>query len=90
MDRQEPSALRRKASAAGLFVGLLFLLMAGMEVLVVIGFWPCLRLFLLLSLFLRPSLTGSVLLRRLSELADACPTFFLVLSRFGLVPFPAK
>ena len=40
MNREEPSALRRKASAAGLFVGLLFLLMAGMAVLVVIGLWP--------------------------------------------------
>jgi hypothetical protein len=40
MNREEPSALSRKASAAGLFAGLLFLLMAGMAVLVVIGFWP--------------------------------------------------
>jgi hypothetical protein len=40
MNREEPSAIRRKASAAGLFAGLLLLLMAGMAVLVVIGFWP--------------------------------------------------
>ena len=37
---EKPDALRRKASAAGLFAGLLFLLLAGMAVLVVIGFWP--------------------------------------------------
>jgi hypothetical protein len=37
MNREEPSALRRKASAAGLVAGLLFLLVAGMAVLVV---WP--------------------------------------------------
>ena len=41
MNREEESdGLRRKASAAGLLGGLLFLLLAGMAVLVVIGFWP--------------------------------------------------
>ena len=40
MNLEDSSALRRKASAAGLVAGLLFLLMAGMAVLVVIGFWP--------------------------------------------------
>ena len=39
MNREE-DGLRRKASAAGLLVGLLFLLLASMAVLVVIGFWP--------------------------------------------------
>ena len=37
---EEPVAIRRKASVAGLLAGLLFLLLAGMAVLVVIGFWP--------------------------------------------------
>ena len=37
---EEPVAIRRKASAAGLLAGLLFLLLASMAVLVVIGFWP--------------------------------------------------
>jgi hypothetical protein len=44
MNREEEShALRRKASAAGLIAGLLFLLLASVAVLVVIGFWPLLE-----------------------------------------------
>jgi hypothetical protein len=41
MNRElESDALRRKASAAGVFAGLLFLLLTSMAVLIVIGFWP--------------------------------------------------
>ena len=46
MNREEEfRALRRKASAAGLIAGLLFLLLASVAVLVVIGFWPLLAIF---------------------------------------------
>ena len=73
MNREvESDALRRKASAAGLLVGLLLLLLASMVVLVVIGFWPVFATFpITKSSFLRLSLTAFAPLRRFSEFRQA-------------------